>query len=126
MKIFYAKHHDTPYNQKYWQSLNLVIWLQTGCLKMLAKLKSGGRPSLCGQVHDMQKYWRDLIWRFKLQPPNLIPRQYFWIYSILQNKNASLSILRLKLQVVTKTRHGMEQNELFHPVLFQVLCPEAI
>ena len=28
--------------------------------------------------------------------------------------------------VVTKTRNGMEQNGLFHPVLFQILRPKAI
>ena len=41
----------------------------------------------------------------------------FWIASVF---------IVVVILVVTKTRNGVEQNGLFHPVLFRVLCPEAI
>ena len=35
-----------PYSQKYWRSLNLAVWLQTGHSKILVEFKFGDGPSL--------------------------------------------------------------------------------
>ena len=47
------------YSRKYWRSFNLAVWLRTGCLKILAEIKFGGRPNqgrgtLCVCVHGQQ------------------------------------------------------------------------
>ena len=55
---------------------------------------------------------------------NWLKRKIFGVQKFLNVKG--LHLLHSVQEVVTETRNGMEQNGLFHPVLFWILRLEAI
>ena len=79
--------HDTHIPQYYyWWELNLAVESKITIATVLADFNLGVRYGIVIRIYMSMKYWCILIWRSHRQtakPPNLIPHQIFWLYSIL-------------------------------------------
>ena len=76
---------EIPYSRKYWRDLNLAVGSQITILNVLADLNLAVRYGIVMRIYASKKFWRILIRRLLKQtakPPNLIPRQNFWLYGI--------------------------------------------
>ena len=85
-----SKSWHVQYRQNCWQELNLAAGPQFTIVKILADLNLAVQKGIA--IHIVQpcsymKYWQILIWQLQRQttkPPNLLPRQIFRLYSMLQ------------------------------------------
>ena len=77
-----------PYSRKYQWELSLAVGSQIAIANVLADLNLAVWYVIAIHIHVYvsNKFWWILIWQLLEQttkPPNLIPRQIFWLYGIL-------------------------------------------
>ena len=112
------------YSQKYWQSLNLVVWPQTERKKYWRNfnLVVVLRSVLCYHKHCMRVFiWehcRPLVWGAWTKPwvHRLIYRKYNW-----QCANAELAICTARVE-----RHWVEPRALLHAFCHYALWAKII
>ena len=76
------------YSRKYWRSLNLAVWPKTTFLTPLVDLNLAVYGTVLPYVHARIKKFGDFnlaVLTHTTKPPNLIPRQIFWLYGMIKS-----------------------------------------